>query len=261
LSRRGVHVSVTDAAWRKGNDVKVTDSWYSERLEQPIGLARWGHYGTPVLVFPTAGGDAEEIERNGVVGACWSLIESGRIKLYSCDSVAGRAMVAKAGSPEYRMWLFNQFHHCVRHEIVPAIRTDMGGDETPIVATGASIGAFNALAVLCRFPDVFRAAVGMSGTYRIQRFLDGRFSQDLFFASPLDFLPGLEGEQLDQLRSRFAIIASGQGAWEDIGASWDAGDVLGRKGVPNRVDAWGEEWPHEWPTWRRMLPQYLDELC
>ena len=39
--------------------MKVTDSWYSERLEQPIGLARWGHYGVPVLVFPTAGGDAE----------------------------------------------------------------------------------------------------------------------------------------------------------------------------------------------------------
>ena len=109
--RGAVRVRVT-AGRRKGNDVKVTDSWYSERLEQPIGLARWGHYGTPVLVFPTAGGDAEEIERNGLVGACWPLIESGRVKLYSCDSVAGQAMVAKAGSPEYRMWLFNQFHHC-----------------------------------------------------------------------------------------------------------------------------------------------------
>jgi esterase/lipase superfamily enzyme len=242
-------------------DVKVTDSWYSERLEQPIGLARWGHYGTPVLVFPTAGGDAEEIEHNGVIGALWPLIEAGRVKVYSCDSVAGRAMVAKTGSLEYRMWLFNQFHHCIRHEVVPAIRTDMGGDQAPIVTAGASIGAFNALAVLCRFPDVFRAAVGMSGTYRIQRFLDHQSSQDLFFASPLDFLPGMAGEQLDRLRSRFAIIATGQGAWEDVGASWDAGDVLGRKGVPNRVDVWGEEWPHDWQTWQRMLPQYLDELC
>jgi esterase/lipase superfamily enzyme len=38
-------------------------------------------------------------------------------------------------------------------------------------------------------------------------------------------------------------------------------DALGRKGVPNRVDDWGEEWPHEWHTWHRMLPQYLDEVC
>src|SRR4051794_36731552 len=90
LPRRGVRVRVVD--------VKVTDSWFSERLEQPIGLARWGHYGTPVLVFPTAGGDAEEIERNGVIGALWPMIEAGRIKVYSCDSVAGRAMGAKTGS-------------------------------------------------------------------------------------------------------------------------------------------------------------------
>lgn len=237
------------------------ERWHSPRLEQPITLARWGHFGTPVLVFPTAGGDAEEVERNGLVSACMPLVESGRIKLYSCDSVAGNAMVAKAGAPEYRMWLLNQFHGCVVDEVVPAIRADVAGDETPIVTAGASIGAFNALAVLCRYPHVFRAAIGMSGTYRLQRFFDDRFSEDLYFASPLSFLSGLDGPQLDELRSRFVILASGQGAWENVGESWAAGAVLGEKGIPNRVDAWGEEWPHEWPTWRRMLPQYLDELC
>jgi esterase/lipase superfamily enzyme len=242
-------------------DVKVTDRWYSERLEQPIGLARWGHYGTPVLVFPTAGGDAEEIERNGLVDACLPLIESGRIKVYSCDSVAGRAMVAETGSPEHRMWLANQYHHAVLQEVVPAIRNDLGGAATPIVTAGASIGAFNAVAVLCRWPHEFGAAVGMSGTYRLQRFFDGRSSPELDAASPVVFLPHLDGDHLDALRRRFVILASGQGAHEDLGESWAVGNALGRQGVPNRVDPWGEEWPHEWPTWRRMLPQYLDELC
>ena len=37
-------------------------------------------------------------------------------------------------------------------------------------------------------------------------------------------------------------------------------EVLGHKSVPNRVDAWGEDWHHDWPTWRRMLPQYVDEF-
>jgi esterase/lipase superfamily enzyme len=241
--------------------VKLTEQWYSHRLQQDIGLARWGHYGTPVLAFPTAGGDAEEVERNHLVAACAGLIESGRIKLYSCDSVAGRAMVSKVGPPAYRMWLLNQFHDCVRNEVVPAIHADLG-DHTPrIVTAGASIGAFNALALLCRYPDVFDAAVGMSGTYRLERFFDHEFTGDLYFSSPIHFLPDLEGPQLDTLRERFAILASGEGAWEDVGESWMAADVLGRKGVPNRVDPWGTEWDHEWPTWRRMLPQYLDELC
>jgi esterase/lipase superfamily enzyme len=241
--------------------VKVTSSWYSERLQQPIGVARWGHYGTPVLVFPTAGGDAEEIERNGLIDAIRPMIDGGRIKVYSCDSVAGQALVAAAGSVEYRMWLADQYHHCVLHEVVPAIRTDLGGSSVPIVTAGASIGAFNAVAVMCRFPEVFRAAIGMSGTYRLQRFFDGRSSPELEAASPIDFLPHLDGERLGVLRQRFAILASGQGAHEDLGESWAVADALGRQGVPNRVDPWGPEWPHEWHTWRRMLPQYLDELC
>ena len=241
--------------------MKATERWYSPRLQQEVSLARWGHFGTPVLVFPTAGGDAEEIERNHLVGACWPLIEAGRVKLYSCDSVAGRAMVGSVGPPSYRMWLLNQFHDCVRHEVLPAIHADLGGHQQLVVTAGASIGAFNALAVLCRYPDVVGAAIGMSGTYRVERFYDGEFSDDLYFSSPVHFLPGLGGDHLDTLRQRFAILASGQGAWEDVGESWHAADVLGRKGVPNRVDAWGPEWPHEWPTWRSMLPQYLDELC
>lgn len=240
--------------------MKLTEQWFSHRMQQEIGLARWGHYGVPVLVFPTAGGDAEEIERNHLVAACEELIEAGRIKLYSCDSVAGQAMVAKSGSLDYRSWLLNMFHECIINEVVPAIHADLGA-EMRIVTAGASIGAFNALAVMCRYPDAFRAAVCMSGTYKIERFFDGQVNDDLYFSSPVHFLPGLEGPRLDSLRHRFAIVASGQGAWEDIGESWLVGEVLGGKGVPNRVDPWGGEWDHEWPTWCQMLPLYLDEIC
>jgi esterase/lipase superfamily enzyme len=224
-------------------------------------VARWGHFGTPVLVLPTAGGDAEEIERNKLVHACGELLEAGRVKIYSCDSVAGRAMASATGSPDYRMWLLNEYHHAVRQEVVPAIHTDLGGSAQRIVVAGASIGAFNAVALLCRFPDVFEAAIGMSGTYRLQRFLEGRWSQDLYFASPIDFVPGLDGDHLEALRQRRVILASGEGAHEDIGESWAVADVLGSKGVPNRVDSWGPETIHDWPTWWRMLPQYLDEVC
>ena len=236
------------------------ERWYSTRIEQDIGLVRYGHYGRPVLLFPTAGGDAHEAQRMGLVDACSDLLADGRVKIYSCDSVAGQALLHRSGSPEHRMWLFNRFHECVRHEVVPAIAADSGGGQAIVVA-GSSIGAYNSLGVLARYPDVFGAAVCMSGTYDISRFVDHASGPDLYLASAVQFLPGLEGPQLEQLRTRFAIIATGSGDWEDVPASWHAGDVLGSKGVPNRVDVWGPEWPHDWPTWHRMLPQYLDELC
>jgi len=240
--------------------VRTVERWFSGRVEQDITVVRWGTFGRPVLVFPSAGGDAEEIERFGLVDACGPLLAEGLVKLYSVDSVAGRAMIAKAGSAEHRMWLLNQFHEFIRWEVVPAIHADLGGQAMDVIATGASIGAFNAVAVLCRYPDVFGAAIGMSGSYRIERFYDGAWSQDLYFSAPLQFLPGLDGPQLDRLRGRFAVLASGEGAWENVGESWQMAAALGAKAVPNRVDNWGPQWEHDWHTWRQMLPQYLREL-
>ncbi len=241
--------------------MKMTGSWDSPRVEARINLVRWGHWGAPVLVFPTAGGDAEEIERFDVVQALWPLIEAGRIKVYSCDSLAGQVLVSGQHSPQYCATFQNRFDACVYHEIIPAIRADCAGADLPVITAGASIGAYNALATLCRHPDVVSAAIGLSGTYDLSRFLGGSLPQEFYFASPLHYLPALgDGAQLDALRTRFAIMAFGQGRWEDPGESWRLAGVLGDKGVPNRVDAWGPEYDHDWPAWREMLPKYLDEL-
>jgi esterase/lipase superfamily enzyme len=237
----------------------VTQRWYSDRLGQDLTVVRWGFAGKPVLVFPTAGGDAEEIERNELVGHLWPLIDAGRVRVFSCDSVAGQALMERRGEPTYRLWLFDQFHQAVAHEVVPAIRGDIGSADRLVVA-GASIGAFNALAVLCRWPDLFDAAICMSGTYRIDQLVDGQFSEHLYYSSPMHFLPGLEGPDLESLRHRFVVLASGAGRWEDISQSWAMADVLGAKGVPNRVDDWGPRYDHDWPTWWQMLPTYLKEL-
>src|SRR6185436_14010047 len=71
---------------------KTKATWRSDRLQRDVTMVRWGSFGRPVLLFPTAGGDAEEIERMKMVDAVGPLIDEGRIKLYSCDSVSGRAM-------------------------------------------------------------------------------------------------------------------------------------------------------------------------
>ncbi|MFN2582524.1 MAG: esterase family protein [Candidatus Dormibacteria bacterium] len=240
--------------------MKQHDRWYSQRLYSDVNVVRWGHYGQPVIVFPTAGGDAEEIERMHLVDAVGAQLEAGRVKLYSCDSVAGAAMLRGDGSAGYRAALLNAFHEFVRNEMIPAIRLDCHSDQIPVVAAGASIGAFNALALLCRYPDVVAAAIGMSGTYDVGRFVGDGGGEDLYFATPLYFVPGLQGEHLTLLRSRFAVLASGEGRWENIGESWRMADVLGGQGVPNRVDPWGPQYDHDWQTWREMLPTYLEQL-
>ncbi|MCP4200508.1 MAG: hypothetical protein GY769_01075 [bacterium] len=240
--------------------MKTVSRWHSRRVQQDVTVARWGHYGVPVLWFATAGGDAEEPERFLLVKVLEPLIEAGRIKLYSCDSVAGRAWTTGEGSTRHRSWLQNQFDGFIYHEIVPAIRQDCDGTVPEIITAGASIGAFNALAAVCRHPDVFSRAISMSGTYDLSRWLEGDWNDDFYFSSPIHFLPDLEeGAHLEALRRRFLLMPTGEGRWEDPAESWRMAEVLGSKGIPNRVDPWGTQWDHDWPTWREMLPRYLDD--
>lgn len=240
--------------------MKLTTSWYSDRLGREVSVARWGEVGVPVLIFPTAGGDAEEIERFQVIHTLESELERGAIKVYSCDSVAGRCMLAKEGSPQHRMTMLDRFQEFIRHELVPAIRTDCNDGSIEVVVAGSSIGAFNALAVLFRYPDAFRSALCMSGTYDLLRFLEAPPTQDFVRASPLHFLVDGGVPDLDRLRTRFVLLASGEGRAEDIGESWRVARALGEIGVPNRVDSWGEDWHHDWPTWRNMLTRYIGPL-
>lgn len=241
--------------------MKAESSWHSDRVEHTVRLVRWGHYGAPVLVFPTAGGDAEEIERHGLVGAVWPLVEAGRIKVFSLDSIAGRSWL-EGDDPRHSMWLQNRFDEMIFREVVPAIREDCRSADIEIITAGASIGAFNAVATLCRHPGDFRLAVGMSGTYDLTGWLGGHWSEDFYFSSPLHYLPRLSSDAvLDKLRSRFIVLATGRGRWENQGETWKLARVLGDKGIPNRVDLWSEDHDHDWPTWREMLPLYLDDLA
>ncbi|MCZ8132513.1 MAG: alpha/beta hydrolase-fold protein [Steroidobacteraceae bacterium] len=239
---------------------KQTWTWNTPRLPEPARVVRWGHYGTPVLLFPTAGGDFEEVERFHLVGVLGELIDAGRIKVYSIDSVAGKTWLRGEESPEYCSKVQNLYDAYVYEEVVPLIRRDCNSADLEVIVTGASIGAFNAVASICRHPDAFRLAIGMSGTYDLSKYLGGRMNLDFYFSSPVHWLPGApEGAQLDQLRRRLVLLPTGEGRWEDVGESWRIARLLGAKGVPNRVDPWGPQWDHDWNTWRAMLPKYLAE--
>ena len=236
-------------------------NWASQRLPEQARVVRWGQYGRPVLLFPTAGGDYEEVERFELIGALGGLIDAGRIKVYSIDSIAGKTWLRGSDSAQYCSRVQNLYDAFVYHELLPLIRSDCHDERIELVAAGASIGAFNAVATVCRHPDAFRLAIGMSGTFDLSKYLGGSMNLDFYYCSPLHYLPDLaEGPQLARLRERFIVLPTGQGRWEAPGESWRLAQVLGGRGVPNRVDPWGTEWDHDWRTWRAMLPKYLAEL-
>lgn len=239
---------------------RLATKWHSGRVGREVQVVRWGEVGQPVLFFPTAAGDSEECERFLLVDALSDLLAAGRIKLYSVDSVPGMAWLQEDNSTRAGAQIQLGFESFVREELVPAIRSDCKDDTVQVIASGASIGAYEALVAALRHPDLFSSAICMSGTYTLEKFLEGPTTQSMLDCSPLEYVPQLGGEPLAQVRENFILLAHGTGKWEEPSQSWRVADALGAQGIPNRVDEWGEEWDHDWPTWRQMLPQYLDEL-
>ena len=185
---------------------KIT--WRSPALGgRELTFVRYGYQGQPLLLFPTAGGDAEEPERFHLISAVGDFIKDLRLKVYCIDSIAGQAWLSECDSLEQAAVVQNRFDRAIVEEVVPAIRRDCGDDNVDIMLAGASIGAYNSLAALCRHPDIFNRAICMSGTYNMDKFLQGRKTHDYYLASPLDFVPNLDGPHLQKLRERFVLLA------------------------------------------------------
>ncbi len=49
--------------------------WYSHRLGMELGVVVYGHWGPPLLGFPTSAGDEWELEGQSMVGALADFIE------------------------------------------------------------------------------------------------------------------------------------------------------------------------------------------
>lgn len=232
--------------------------WYSPSLGRPMDVAVFGDRGRPLLLFPTAGGDYLEADRMGLIDAVAEQLHEGLVRIYCCGSISGEGWLARDAHPAHKTWMQDRFDAYVAQELVPFIRHEGGDPQLRLIAAGASLGAYNAVNIHLRHPDLFWLSIGMSGTYDFDRWMEGHRSELYYYHQPFQFLPNFpEGEQLSWLRRSFLHIASGRGRWEAPAESVRLGQLLGAKGIPNYIDLWGEDVDHDWPTWRTMLPVIL----
>jgi esterase/lipase superfamily enzyme len=236
--------------------------WFSPHLGRELTLVRWGYSGRPVVLFPTAGGDAEECERMWMIRALGPLIDAGRIKVYSVDHIAGWHWIDDTVAPARKVAMQQAFDAFVSEELTRAIRLDCGGHEEPIICAGYSLGGYQAFAAALRHPELFDTAICMSSPYDLSGWVEeGPRPHDFHYVSPLHFLPLLEDpEALAALRKTRLFLVHGRGPHEKPWRAWPVADLLGRKGIANRVDIWDESHDHDWVAWRDQLPMYLDHL-
>jgi len=234
--------------------------WWSANLNKDMEIVVYGHYGFALLMFPTAAADYLEYERFHLIDSISHHIESGKIKAFSINSINMESWLNRNIHPADKAIRHQQYNGYICNEVVPFLK-NYSSPETKIITTGASLGAFHAANTLFRRPDLFQGAIAMSGTYDLKKYTNGYYDDNCYFNSPDDYLPKLTDEHvLSQLRTKTIIIASGQGDYEDPESSRRLSGILHSKGIEHWMDLWGYDMRHDWPTWRQMLPYFIDKI-
>lgn len=234
--------------------------WWSPALHKEMDIVVYGHYGYAVLMFPTAAADFLEYERFHLTDTVADLVDSGKFKLFSINSINNESWLNRGMNPAHKAIRHQQFNDYVVNEVVPFIHSHCKG-LVPIVTTGASLGAFHALNSFFRRPEIFAGTLAMSGSYDLKDYSGGYYDDNVYFNSPADYLKSMTDHTiLERMRhGKRIVIATGQGNYEDPDASRYLSSILHSKGIPHQLDVWGHDMPHDWPTWRKMFPYFMRE--
>jgi esterase/lipase superfamily enzyme len=232
--------------------------WHSPALGREMPIATYGHYGFALLMIPTAAADYLEYERFQLLDHLSPFIESGKIKIFSVNSINTESWLNNDMEPAHKAIRHNQFNAYIFDEVIPFIR-EKTSLETPIITTGASFGALHAMNLFLKRPDLINGVIAMSGVYDLTEYTKGFYDEQVYYNSPIHYVPNLtEHEILERQRRGKIIIATGSGAHEDPEANRRFSGVLRSKSIPHELDIWGEDITHDWPTWRKMLPYFLE---
>ena len=237
---------------------KEKHQWFSSALNKEMPIEIYGHFGFALLLLPTAAADYLEYERFGLIDAIAEFINSGKIKVFSINTINDESWMNKEMDGAHKAIRQNQFNEYVITEVLPFIKEKTSAD-TPIVICGASFGALHAMNIFLKRPDLFSGVVAMSGVYDLMEYTNGYYDDQVYFNSPIHYIPNLDDHDiLEKIRKGKIVIATGEGEYEDPGASRRFSEVLHTKTIPHSLEVWGKDMKHDWPTWRKMLPYFIE---
>jgi esterase/lipase superfamily enzyme len=235
--------------------------WHSQRLGREMAGIVYGHWGPPLVCFPTSGGDEWEQENQGMIRALEDFIDAGRVKVFCINTADSQGLYNKQAHPFHRSYMQAQYDDYVRNEVVPFIFDNCKTVDVPISTMGASFGAYHAANTLLKHPDVIKRCFAMSGVYDVRQFMDGMYDDNFYFNNPMDYMGNLSDQHLITLLSSCDIhLATGTGPWENSGPTYQFSQVLSAHGIRHSLDDWGPLGGHDWPYWKHQMGEYLGRL-
>lgn len=228
-----------------------------------LEVVRYGHWGRPVLLFPSEAGTARDAERLGMLDAVRWLVDEGRVSLFCVDSLDGWSWSDTSVPTEERARRAQAYSAWLSEAVLPWVLGEVGGSGE-VLAVGTSLGAYHAVHLALTRADVVPVAIGLSGSYDPSAWNGwGELGDATFFANPSAYVATMEGDHLDWVRSRVSLLlVVGQGPFEvsptmALPSTRAFAELLSRKGIRHELDVWGHDSAHDWPWWHRQLAHHL----
>ena len=185
---------------------RVLDSWYSPALQKDMPIVTYGDYGFALLLVPTAAADYLEYERFQMMEILAPYIESGKVKVFSINSINNESWLNNEMAGAHKAIRHNQFNEYVFNEVVPYIRTNTSED-THIITCGASFGALHSMNLFLKRPDIINGVIAMSGVYDLSEYTKGYYDEQVYFNSPMHYIPNLtDHNTLELIRDRKSVV-------------------------------------------------------
>jgi esterase/lipase superfamily enzyme len=233
---------------------------YSPAIGRHMWVNSYGHFGMPLLAFPSAGGGANDWERGGMIEALAPLIEHGKVKLYCTEGFDRDTLLDDDVDGNWRIAMVRAYEDYVFNNLVPAIRFDCHSDDIRIAVSGISSGGYHAAKVALKRPDIFHWCIGLSGKYDLARLMNGFYSEDVYFNDPMAFVANYHGDHLNWVRHHAHLtLVVGQGPHEGncLPETHRLCDLLANKGISHERDIWGHDSAHHWHWWKRQMIHHL----
>lgn len=229
--------------------VEYTD-YYSQILGRSIKVQITGHFGYPIIMFPTSQGSFTQNSDFGLNDSVSHFTDSGKIKLFNLETIDEFSFYAKWMSPHDRIRNYERYIQFLIQEYIPYIQRT---HQTHRVAVaGCSFGGYHAANFAFRFPDVVSHLISMSGAFSIRSFMDGHSDDLVYFNCPEEFVP----HETNWKYNHMHIVLSTSDEDICLGKNQNMAKILSEKGINYWYDE--KKWAkHDWPLWRMVFPEFI----
>ncbi len=224
--------------------------YYSNILNRNINLEVTGHWGHPILMFPSSGGQFTQNTDFGLVGSIMNYVEEGKVKLYNIETLDMMSFYDDHMDSETKIHNYELYMQFLRNELIPYIQQQCNTHR--IATAGVSFGGFHAANTAFRFPDLISHYIGMSAAFSIRNMAQLSDDMRIYYNCPDEFMNNEEGWKYDHMQ-----IVLGTSDWDIcLDKNKNMSDILTGKGIDHWYDE--KKWiSHDWPLWKIMFPEYI----